>query len=245
MATQRGPKIVTSGLVFYVNAADRSSYSGSGTTWKDISTTNKSGANCLVGSPVFNGNNGGYITTGYYGSGKYFTWGTNIPQVDFQSNNFTISLMLKPYDDFVSGRQIGIMGYGVENSGGYWMMISKYAYQCIDFMTGQFGTFQRTSSSIFTSYANKWVYLTIVKTGSSVKIYANNVDITQTAGTHTNPATITTIPLTLGVCTLPVINYPPSDSGYADYASFAMYNRALSASELTQNYNTQKSRFGL
>jgi hypothetical protein len=240
---QYGHKILTNGLVFYVNAADKASFSGPGSNnWKDISSSNISGTNCLVGGPTFSSANGGYITTGINTSGKYFTWGANISQVNFQSNNFTISLMLKPYNDFVGGAQLGIMGYGQEGQSGYWMMISKYAYQSIDFMTGQFGTFQRTSSSIFTSYANKWVYLTIVRTGSSVKIYANDVDITQTAGTHSNPTSNTTIPLLLGACTIPG---GTSWSGYADYASFAMYNRALSASELTQNFNAVRSRFGI
>ena len=240
---QYGPKIVTNGLVFCVNAADKISYAGSGTTWKDISTSNVSGASCLVGGPTFNSANGGYITTGAYNSGKYFTWGTGITPVNFTSSNFTISFVFKPNSDMFSGGQMGILGYGRENTSGYYMMISKIASNKISFFTSQSGAIQSTTSSDFSGYSGKWVFFTIVRNGSSIKLYANNVDITETAGTHTNPVSNTTIALTLGICTQS--SGALSFSAYADYASFIIYNRALSASELTQNYTSQRLRFGL
>ena len=44
---------VTSGLVFYVDAANTSSYPGTGTTWNDTSASAEVGT--LVGSPTFTG----------------------------------------------------------------------------------------------------------------------------------------------------------------------------------------------
>ena len=43
MATIYSPKIVTNGLVLALNAADKNSYKGSGTVWKDLSGNNKIG----------------------------------------------------------------------------------------------------------------------------------------------------------------------------------------------------------
>ena len=37
MAQEYGPKIVTDGLVLSLDAADKNSYPGSGTTWYDLS----------------------------------------------------------------------------------------------------------------------------------------------------------------------------------------------------------------
>jgi hypothetical protein len=242
---QYGPKIVINGLVFYVNAADRKSYAGTGTTWKDISTNGLSGVNCLQGtpSPVFSASNGGYLTTGAYDSGKYFDWGTGVTPVNFTSSNFTISLMFKPNSGIYGGGQMGIFGYGQENNYGYWMQISKVSTNKLSFFTAQFGNTQTTTSSDFSSYSGKWVYLTIVRNGTSVRIYANNVDITETAGTHTNPASNTVRSLTLA-------KSRQNDGSltfttHADYASFIMYNRALSASELTRNFDSHRLRFGL
>jgi len=59
MAISRGPKLVTNGLVFCVDAADKNSYIGSGTTWTDVSGNAYNGT--LTNGPTFNGSNGGGI----------------------------------------------------------------------------------------------------------------------------------------------------------------------------------------
>ena len=60
MATQyANGKIVTDGLVLSLNAADRNSYPGSGTTWTDTSGNGNNGT--LTNGPTFNSGNGGYI----------------------------------------------------------------------------------------------------------------------------------------------------------------------------------------
>ena len=54
-----GPKTVTNGLVLAVDAADKNSYRGSGTTWTDLSGNNYNGT--LTNGPTFNGGNMGSI----------------------------------------------------------------------------------------------------------------------------------------------------------------------------------------
>lgn len=245
---QYGPKIVTNGLVFYVNAADRKSYAGTGTTWQDISTNGLSGSSCLKGSPspAYSSSNGGYLSTGAYNSGKYFDWGTNISAVNFTSSNFTIMVMFLPNSASFSGRTLGLFGYGRVFLRGYYMLISKTAASKLSFMTNGTGggsNQQETRSSDFSVYSGKWVFLTVVRNGTSVRIYANNTDITETAGTHSNPASNTTNQLVLAASTETDVT---TDSVFdGNFASFGMYNRALSTSELTQNFNSQRLRFGL
>ena len=59
MAISRGPKTTTNGLIFCVDAADKNSYPGTGTTWTDLSGNANNGT--LTNGPTFNGSNGGVI----------------------------------------------------------------------------------------------------------------------------------------------------------------------------------------
>lgn len=54
-----GPKIVTDGLVLCLDAGNPKSYSGSGTTWTDISRNGRNGT--LTNGPTFSAANGGSI----------------------------------------------------------------------------------------------------------------------------------------------------------------------------------------
>ena len=54
MSVYGGPSIVTSGLVLDLDAVNSKSYSGSGTTWNDLSGNSKTGT--LVSSPTYNAN---------------------------------------------------------------------------------------------------------------------------------------------------------------------------------------------
>jgi hypothetical protein len=58
MGVGYSPKIVTDGLVLCLDAANRKSYSGSGTVWNELS--NKMSAE-LVNSPTFNSQNNGFF----------------------------------------------------------------------------------------------------------------------------------------------------------------------------------------
>jgi len=53
------PRIVTGGLVLALDAADKNSYVGSGTTWKDLSGNANNGT--LTNGPTFSNVNGGVI----------------------------------------------------------------------------------------------------------------------------------------------------------------------------------------
>jgi hypothetical protein len=59
MGISRGPKIVSSGLVLCLDAANKLSYPGTGTTWTDLSGTGKNLT--LTNGPTFNAGNMGSI----------------------------------------------------------------------------------------------------------------------------------------------------------------------------------------
>ena len=66
MATRYSPAIVTSGLVLCLDAANRKSYSGTGTTWVDLSGTDNNFT--IVNSPIYSANE--FILNG---STQYFS----------------------------------------------------------------------------------------------------------------------------------------------------------------------------
>jgi len=65
MSYSNGPRIVTDGLVLYLDAGNSKSYPGSGNTWYDLSGNNFQGE--LVNTPTYTTNN----------SNKFFAFATN------------------------------------------------------------------------------------------------------------------------------------------------------------------------
>ena len=84
-----GPKTVTNGLVFCVDAADKNSYSGTGTTWNDISGNGNNGT--LTNGPTFNGSNLGNIV--FDGTDDYTS--TNLDLSWNNTNSVSISMWIK------------------------------------------------------------------------------------------------------------------------------------------------------
>jgi len=82
-----------------------------------------------------------------------------------------------------------------------------------------------------------WYHLVAIGSSGSQKIYTN-ASLT-TSSTSTSTPSSNTNSLVLGKLAYASL--------YADMdlASVRIYNRALSASEVSQNYNAHKSRFGL
>ena len=78
MAYKTGPKLVTDGLVFLVDSADKNSYAGSGTTWTDLTGN---GYNFTTSdSPTFTTDSAGRPCWNFQsGHGHYFDSVINSP----------------------------------------------------------------------------------------------------------------------------------------------------------------------
>jgi len=90
MGIARGPKIVTSGLVLALDAADKLSYRGSGTTWRDLSGNSNKGT--LTNGPTFSEGNMGSIS--FDGTNDY----VNVPYNSILNtpNGATYEVWIKP-----------------------------------------------------------------------------------------------------------------------------------------------------
>jgi len=220
MAFRYSPKIVTDGLVLYLDAANTKSYVSGSTTWNDISRSNINGT--LVNGPTFNSGNGGSIVFDGVDDGVNL-----ISTITLGNGNWTISMWAYA-NSFPSnyGRLISNNNSGpVSNAFG--MASGKISYHSyLVSWTQQLGN--------TTLNVGNWYNLIWVNTSGSMVMYVNGVaDSNSFTSTTSNGGPINCIGK----------NWANSFSGRV--ATTQIYNRALTQTEITQNYNATKSRFGL
>ena len=224
MAISRGPKIVTNGLVLALDAADKNSYIGSGTTWKDLSGNNNTGT--LTNGSTFSQANGGAIV--FDGVDDY----VNIP--NNSSFNVTDNISVEMWVR-IETTQSNNLGFLIKYANGYLFYITGVnKVFAFDSRNGD-GTYYRTTGTT-NIQDGVWKYLVGQKSGLSYKVYVNGV--LEGSTTANSVGSIAgNVNLKLGT----------DDGTYLNgrIGTFKIYNRELTAAEILQNYNVQKTRFGL
>ncbi len=226
-------KTVTSGLVLYLNAVDRNSYPGTGTVWNDLSGNSNTGT---LNGPIYNNSvNGGIIV--FDGTDDY----VDTKQIQFERTN-PFSLCIWVYPTLVSNHQL----INNENSSytGYRLDITTTSV--IGFsLRNTPTTNQANITTTGTLLANKWYNIVATYNGSSntsgMNIYINGAVQSVTSITNNLTSTIISNETTWIGLRRPATTGPFSGR----VSNVQIYNRALSASEVLQNYNASKSRFGL
>jgi hypothetical protein len=238
MAFGNGPKIVTNGLVLSLDAADRNSYSGTGTVWNDLSGNNNNGT--LVSGATYSSNNGGGIV--FDGIDDYIDL-KNKPKITL--NTFSYSCWFYPTSFNISARN-GI--FSREDARHYILFDNNGQY--LIFLRGnlhsssgrQFETWIGNAQLV---QLNKWSNVTV------------NVDWTlSTFSVYHNASLIWSLTDTLLGTSF--INTSSQDAVIGaryggtqtqrligSVSNFNYYNRVLTQTEIIQNYNAQKSRFNL
>ena len=218
-----GPNIITNGLVLALDAANNKSYSGSGTTWSDLSGNGNSGN--LTNGPTFNSANGGSIV--FDGTNDYVLTTTNTA---FSTNPFSIDMWFKPSGSQPTNSTLICIAATAATTN--WQ---------ISFNTNTL-VFQAGSGIVGTSTytaLNSWVNFTVVRESTSTdqtRFYINgNLDVSFTVTNNFTDVVGYRIGMNRG-----------SNAFFGgNIANTKIYNKALPASEVLQNYNAQKSRFNL
>jgi hypothetical protein len=225
MATQYGfGKIVTSGLVLALDAADRNSYVSGSTVWNDLSGNNYSGS--LINGPTFSSTNGGSIV--FDGVDDYIT-ATEIGQL----TRFSIESWFKPTSYPNNYAAVIASVYPGTNA----TVNFKIGYEAGTGMVGgtYIGNWFYTPSVPTT--LNTWQQIIFTYDGSGLAIHSNGVSGGSNAFTGT--------PNSGGGGIRIGRRWDLAEYFAGNIAITRVYNRALSQSEILQNYNAQKSRFNL
>lgn len=232
MAFNYSPRIITDGLVLYLDAANTRSYPGTGTTWSDLSRGGNNGT--LVNGPTFNSGNGGSIV--FDGSNDYVTLGSLSL---LTSNTFTLELWIK-FNVLTNGVYYTMFSYGGYVSGG-WLLQREGATISSNKLRFAFnGTGFWDTSTSFTSTGTWKNIVLLVLNGIPQLIYVNGISDTLTL-TGTGTLSISN-PKQIDIGRRTDIN---SQYSNANISKVSIYNRALSSTEILQNYNATKTRFGL
>jgi hypothetical protein len=234
------PPIVTNGLTCYLDATNVVSYPNGGTNWYDISGNNNNGG-LGIGNPTFStfdgkrsilfSNNGKYVYSPPYDG---FVLSAN-PGISASGTSFTFETWF--YMVTSNTGQTVIMSNAGGGNGYRWGPQSTSAY----WLLGGANDYSEGGVGSFSSIVGRWVQMVGVfdrantyGNGPKVYCYINGVDVGST-----------TVP-TANNMNLGAPGITSCCGAFDGYISVVRaYNRALTATEITQNWNAQKSYFGL
>jgi hypothetical protein len=233
-----GENIVSNGLVFYVDAGYRPSYPTTGTTWYDVSGYGRNGT--LTNGPTYSTDGGGSIV--FDGTDDYVTNIGDVSTFSFIQNTgvFTISAWVKLTDLSIARYFIGNNNGSTTNKGFYlgYQGNTGRLWLAITYGVGGQTTLNQSRTNFFTD--NNWVLVTCVGNGVNCQFYKNGVSF----GASGNFGTFST-GNSFAVLDVGRYNAGTADEWKGNIALTQIYNRELSSVEVLQNYNAQKSRYGL
>ena len=223
-----GPSIVSNGLVFNVDAANTSSYTGSGSVWNDLKGTNNinfytnSSYNTNATPTYSNDGGGSLITTGIFGKSV--------------SNSGITGSVARSMEAWVKFNSVA--GNAVISIGGA-VVLSSSLYELMAYNSNviehYWGNFTQSSTVLAT---NTWYHIVIVYDGTTNHyVYVNGVQV----GFSSTP--------TLNTSNTPIYIGPAVTTTWGAFdgkiAALRIYNRALSSTDIANNFDVLKSRFGL
>ena len=226
LALSHSPSIVTDGLVLCLDAGNPKSYPGSGTTWTDLSGGGNTGT--LTNGPTYSSANGGSLV--FDGTNDYVNCGSP-STLNFGTGNFNLSCWVNIPS--TSGADwIGIISRYVSGVG-FWIQLNP-GNRYVGFSWD--GSIFITSST--SAGGGQWKFISCQRTGStSAEVYVNGILVASSSSMSSGTS-----------------NGQQIDIGRIDIAGrysagniaqVSIYNRALSAAEIQQNYNALKGRFSI
>ena len=234
--------LVTNGLVLHLDAGNALSYKGTGTTWTDISE--KGNHSTLSNSPSYNLPNSGYLT--FNGSTQY----ARIPSVagltDFtNTQQYTIEIWFNPSNGQANNAEAELLEK--------WNYTNEAKYP----FTFRFN--ESGSSMVVACYdGSSFTYVTVssIPVNTWVQLVANFDFVSKTLTVYKNGVSKVTGSLN-GVNQVSNSS-PVGIAGRVPYNSdgvqvpfkgnigiIRFYNKSLTSTEVLQNFNTYKSRYGL
>ena len=223
MATEGGPNVVEDGLVLALDAANTKSYPGSGTAWNDLSGHGLNGT--IVSSPSFSTDNSGILD--FDGTDDYIS----ISTYTFGHGNWPVNIWMQSDNGGTYNLVSNSSGGPVTNAMGFGS--NKIFYANYD------GAWQYHGGNTTLS-TGEWYMLTWVNyAGASANLGTMQMFVNGTSDSS--------------IFNSYTVNGGPCDAIGRNWFSYfngrignvLVCNKALTASEVLQNYNATKGRFGL
>jgi hypothetical protein len=222
MGTKYNPSAVRNGLLICVDPANISSYSGTGLTARGL--VSGIGATLVNGIGFSSSNSGTFILDG---SNDYING-------DITSFDLTGDLSAEVWfnlsataNDWV--RVIG-KGDGSNRTFGFW-----YNTPGAVFLYQRYGAASNVGSVYgLTIQTNIWYHVIVTSSGSTHKLYLNGADVQTQTGAGPFYSSSSTLKVGFGE----IHTYHNGRIGL-----YRIYNRALTAQEVLQNYNATKKRY--
>ena len=226
----QGPQIVTNGLVLNLDSANKDSYPGTGTTWTDL--TGVAGNATLYNGVGFDSNLwGGSLS---FDSVDDYSRITN-PNVTLGTNPRTLIGWFRATSSVYGC----IFGFG-NSPFGTPLYGSMELWNYADPLSMHYAGGSISSGLSLSANLNKWLMAVLKFDGTTafIQIIDNGTSYSNSANVPLNTYTAN--------FSINKSAYASEGGGLAGYWGMSLlYNRALSASEITQNYNATKTRFGL
>lgn len=217
MGVGYNPSILTTGMVTYWDVGNTKSYPGSGSTISNLYASNTAS---IVGAVAYQNR---YLYN--FSDSNYLTM-SNVPTPG--SSDFTYSFWV--YLTSLASSSTLLHIYNPSTTLIIRANFSTSVY--VNFASTEFGL--SFSNSLST---NTWYNIVVTRSGTTVSGYLNGAASTSTG---TSSQLVTGSTLELGRLTLASGQYL---FGYI--ASFSAYNCTLTASEVRQNFNALRGRFGV
>ena len=229
--TARILPIVSTGLVYHLDAGNAASYPGSGSTWSDLASSGISMT--LYGSPTYSSANGGYLSF-VPSSSQYGSTSTSLAA----ASTWTIEAFI-----YYNGTNNGSLPciftdtFPGTSSTIQWALGSLNGGSSTTLQAGYFsgGWFTTPVQSPLTS--GNWYHVVGTYDGTNIKLYING-SLNQTTASSTAPVR------NAGGHRI-MRRWDTADYWGGNLAVLRIYNTALSLTDISQNYSAQKSRFGL
>lgn len=221
--------IVRTNLQLYLDAADPASYSGTGTTWTDLSPNAYS--TTLIGAPAWNS--------------TYFTFDGTTEYVDTNQS--------------LSAEEFSVGAWFRSSAGGIKMILSKeetvgWPWNYRVWLNGgqiigdiaQSGASSRNIASPLSNYNNgAWYLVMYTRSTTTQTLYVNGTQINTAAGSFPSGTISNAQELWVGRSAFTGESPTGSYQYVGNLGQVFVYNRVLNSAEILQNYEATKSIYGL
>lgn len=232
--------IVTEGLVLYLDASNERSYPESGTTWFDLSGNRNHST--LVNGPSYDSSYGGSIV--FDGVDDYV-----VTPITTTYQNFTLSCWFYNTSSSKSSRSlISKNSYFAVSTTDFPVNLGltsdgTQVYIRISSGTSFYITTPETGSTLLSNLSslNTWYHVTATYDKVNLNLYVNGVLVNTTPNNISLPNN--TRPFTIGRAAAEATGGIDDSQYNGNISQVCIYDRALAATEIQQNYENQKERF--